>query len=63
MTTFIRKRDSARYTTDLVERVWPGFARLGPSYYLQPQWDGRCHYKTVASFKREYKNEDGSAIE
>jgi hypothetical protein len=58
MTQFIRKRDGARYTCDLVPRAWPNFSRRGPSYLLRPVWEGRTHYKTVAAFDREFKRAD-----
>ncbi|WKN20866.1 hypothetical protein [Azotobacter vinelandii] len=58
-TTVVRKRDGARYVTDLKPVKWPWHEHLGDCYLLRPAfWGGRAHYKTIAAFNREYVKEE-----
>lgn len=50
-----RKKDKARYLTDMIPVHRPGYEHWGFCYVLEPYWDGRTHYKTVKAFEKEFE--------
>lgn len=58
-TRFIRKRDGQHYWTNLKTTR---FAH-GDCIWLVPHNHGRSHWKSLAAFKAQYTNLDGSKIE
>lgn len=58
---FIRKKDGLKYWTNLNTS---NHLAIGEAIYLKPQsWGGRSHWKSLAAFKAQYTNLDGSKIE
>lgn len=58
-TRFIRKKDCQEYWTTLKTTR---FAH-GDCIWLVPHYHGRSHWKSLAAFKAQYTNLDGSKIE
>lgn len=59
-TKYLRKKDGQVYWSDLKTTH---HAQLGLSIYLVPHNHGRSHWKSLAAFKAQYANLDGSKIE
>jgi hypothetical protein len=57
-TKYVRKKDGQVYWSDLKPYRQEGYVYLVPHW-----WGGRSHWKSLAAFKAQYTNLDGSKIE